>query len=934
MKQAFYCLVVISVCFPLIANSQNRNLATITGKLVNRSTKNAISAVNVAIPVLSMSATSNGDGIFTLKAIPYGSYRIIMSSGNIKSDTITVMINKKLVDLKAISLATDSSKNEDNSDIPSVMIEDFNQNNDNEQSGQNAEGLFAANNDLFLFAAASTFIRYHYRPRGFNSMELQMNGIDIIDLEKGFVSWSQLGGLNDVLHNRTVNYGLKPSAYSYGSIQGSIYLDATAADQRKGTTLTYSASNRLYRNRIMLTHNNGLLQNGWAYSASASKSWANEGYTPGTFYDGYSFYGAVSKVINKSQFNLTAIGSNFTRGKSSYATDEAYDLANDRQYNPNWGYQQGRKRNAKVADIFLPKIIANYTYRPSERTRWNTALGYETGWNNSSTLDFYNANSPYPDYYRNLPSYYETMNPPKSNVGAALRGEISGHPEQLQINWDDLYNANYINNETIKNVDGISGNNVTGRRSLYVISNYVDKVNKVSFNTNIEHAVNARLTLFGGLKFASQTDEYYKQLMDLMGGDFYVNYNQFATQQSVSNPYYSQNDLKHPNRLIKLGDKYGYHYKENISTGNAWGQATVTYNKLDLFAALSSGITTFGREGFMQNGLFPNNSFGTSPSLSFLTYKVKGGFTYKLDLHNILFVNADYSVEPPKVANTYISVSTRDYIVDNPKSLNIKSLELGYLMTSPSFNAHITGYATDITDATTIMRFFNDDPTIQSFVNYVMNDVSVRSIGTEISGIYKLSPTLSIAAIAAIGQTFYTNSPIVTIFQDNDPTMTSSAHKVYIKNYYTGVGPQSIYSMNVKYSPRNYWHAAINFNYSDRNYISINPDRHTPQAAALVTAGSDQWHNILDQEKLPGAFTVDLHAGKSLDIRKIYKKLDHKTIVKFNLGIVNLLNNKNIKSGGYEQLRYDFTNRNPNKFPNKYEYAFGFNFYLNLSLNF
>jgi hypothetical protein len=43
-----------------------------------------------------------------------------------------------------------------------------------------------------------------------------------------------------------------------------------------------------------------------------------------------------------------------------------------------------------------------------------------------------------------------------------------------------------------------------------------------------------------------------------------------------------------------------------------------------------------------------------------------------------------------------------------------------------------------------------------------------------------------------------------------------------------------------------------------------------------------------------------------------------------NVGLTNVLNKKDIVTGGFEQFRYDFENRDPETFPNRYFYAYGF----------
>ena len=51
-----------------------------------------------------------------------------------------------------------------------------------------------------------------------------------------------------------------------------------------------------------------------------------------------------------------------------------------------------------------------------------------------------------------------------------------------------------------------------------------------------------------------------------------------------------------------------------------------------------------------------------------------------------------------------------------------------------------------------------------------------------------------------------------------------------------------------------------------------------------------------------------------------------------NLGVSNVLNNQDLVTGGFEQLRYDFADKNVNKFPTRYTYAFGTTFFANIVL--
>ncbi len=937
MPKRLLILLLSIFCTVSLHAQDAKKSGIIKGKLINAVTKTPFNDVRVTLPQLNTFSSSEGQGNFVLNEVPYGNTMVVVGGGAAKRDTLNVKVDKDVIDLGEIMVTpNDRAAGDESSEIPTIAVEE-NNNQDDENasaSSESSSGFYSANHDPFLRIAAITFGSYRFKPRGYDNADVQINGVPMQDLETGFSSVGQVGGLNDVLRDRSITYGLKPSEFTFGTTKGSTQINATAADQRKGTNVSYYSGNRTFRNRIMATYNTGVMKNGWAMSVSGSRRWAQEGYVPGTFYDGYSYYAAVSKLTKKSQFNLTAFGAPTKRGKSGSEQQEAFDLGGSHYYNSDWGYQEGKKRNSRVSDANQPVIIANYTYKPSDKMRWNTAFGYEFGKYKNSSIDFFNGYNPSPVYYRNLPGFYLTGLTPNPTEAAAVKANLLANPDLLQIDWARLYSANSLNDATVLNANGITGNTVTGKQSIYAMSNAVDDMKKLVFNSNIEQTLNEHITVYGGLQVISQKDEYYKQLTDLLGGDFFLNQNQFAVQTAVSNPNYNQNNLNLPNQLVKVGDKYGYNYILRSMHSNAWGQGVFIYHKFDFFAAAELGMVSFSREGLVKNGLFPDNSFGKSATNNFSTYKVKGGMNYKLDRKNVFYLNASYMTDAPRVDYTYISDKSRDIVVNNPTTVKTQTAELGFMHKSTRINLRASAYVNDVKDNTLIKRFFNDDPAFNTFINYVMQGVNTRSTGVEFCASVKLTRELSVTGLAAVGQAFYTDRPTVSVYQDNDPSKAAVSREVYIKNYYLGVGPQSIYCLDFSYRPRNYWHANLNLNYMDRNYVEVNPDRRTQQAADKVLINSPEWNKIYGQEVLPAAFTADINVGKSFDISSMYKKLHHKTLAIFNLGVVNVLNNTNIKVTGYEQLRYDYANHNADKFPNKYAYAYGINYYATLTFRF
>jgi len=462
----------------------------------------------------------------------------------------------------------------------------------------------------------------------------------------------------------------------------------------------------------------------------------------------------------------------------------------------------------------------------------------------------------------------------------------------------------------------------------------VEAVRRYMAHLRAERVLSSYLSLSAGAGFTVQRTEHYRELQDLLGGDFYLNLNQFADQQHVPEAGFRQFDLNVPDRLIGAGDKYNYHYFSRLNRGSGWVQAMFTGNRVDLFVAVNGTVQSFGREGLFRNGLFPESSFGESPLQRFSTYAVKAGSTFKIDGRNYLFLNGLNGTGAPLMDHTFVSVRTRNQVVERPRVQRIHSAEGGYLMRAPKYNARFVAYVTDITGATEIRRFYNDDPEFRTFVNYVMRNLEMRFLGTEIALEARVHSSISLTGVIALGQAFYRADPEVLVYRDNDTVSRPRPRQVYIRNYYLSAGPQSAYSLGVNYRSPKYWYAGLNLNYFDRNYVSINPDRRTEEAAGLTGRDSAGFDAIFYQERLPSFFTLDIHLGKSWLLSRIFHALPGNTYLYLNAGVSNLLNRTDIRTGGFEQLRFDFREHDPGMFPSKYFYSYGANYFLNLSLKF
>lgn len=918
--------ILLLFLFSLYAFGMSAQNASVRGRVLDAETSSPVGGVSVILEGTDKSTISDEDGRFELLNIAPGDYVLRLQTDDYALVSMDISPQSGTLNLGVIDLAPQTEAGQINPEdfIPTITLSDDDL--EQESNNQNISGILSASQDVFVSAAAFTFGPMRFRIRGYDAENTMvfLNGMPFNELESGRVFWSIWGGLNDVTRNRDTDVGMAPMGYTIGGIGGGTAIDTRASTQRTQKRFSYSMSNRSYRQRLMATYSTGWLEGDWAISLSGSRRWAEEGYVAGTFYDAWSYFASVDKKFNEQHMlNLTAFGAPVKRGRSTSTVQEMYDLAGTNYYNPFWGYQNGKKRNARVVDAHQPVIMLRHDWNISESALLTTTAGVQLGYYGSGAIDWFDAPDPRPDFYRYLPSFLQSENSEAAEIQAATLANSEG---ARQLNWDDFYYVNRNSQLSEKYSNLIEGQNYSGNWSQYILENRHYDSHKFNFNSNYQHVMSDQFTLSGGLLYQMQTVKNYKVVEDLLGGDFYVNIDRFAVRDSIGNPDAQQNNLDNPSEILGEGDTFGYNYDSNIRRGEIWAQGAWSLRSVDFSLSGQLSQTTFWRTGYYRNGRFPDNSLGDSEKQNFTNFGLKGGVTYKLSGRHYLYANGMYKTRAPFFRNAYVSPRTRDQVVPNLKSETIYSGEAGYYLRSPGLKGRATVYYTQFRDQVRIIRFYNDFD--RAFGNLIMSGVDRLHVGTELALEAKLSAEFSVSAVAALGRYTYNSRASGALYQDNGDDIVGQAPEftIYNKNFYVPGMPQSAYTLGLNYNSPNYWFAKLSFNYFDDIWIDYSPIRRTTDAVAGVDPESELYREIIEQERADPGFTVDFFGGKSFKFGDYYLYL--------NLGVNNLLNNQSIITGGFEQLRFDVRERNVDAYPPRYFYSYGTNFFANVSLRF
>jgi hypothetical protein len=910
-------LIVLFLCTFRITNSQN----TVKGIVVDNNSKNPLKNVLIRVKNTNVTTNTTINGVFTIRDLANGNYILEFIFNGFESQNFPITLSENTVDLGTISLFEDITEEQD---LSIITITDDQLNTD-ASAADNISGLLQASKDIFLRTAAFEFSSSFFRIKGLDSGngKVLINGIEMNKIYDGRAQWSNWGGLNDVLRNQEFSNGLAPSSFTFGGILGATNMNTRASQQRPGTRISYSSSNRSYEHRLMATHTTGISKTGWVMTFSGSRRAGNEGFNEGTSYNSYSFFASIEKKINENHsVNFTGIFTPNRRGKSSPNTQEVFDLKGI-EYNEYWGHLNGKKRNSRIKEVVEPILMLSHYWEVSKKTRFQTNVSYQFGKIGNSRLDFNGGSNPSPSYYQILPSYFLRNN---DLVGAYTSQE--NFVNNGQLDWTRIFDANTTNASV-------------GLNNAYVL--YEDRNNdkqltvNTIYNTNLDN----NISINGKLEYKQLHSQNFAEVIDLLGGIGYLDINNFADTARQM-----QNDIANPDRVVGVGDKFRYNFNLNSAFMNAFVQAQFKYNKVDFFAAVTLSKITNQREGLYQNGRFENTSLGLSKKLSFTNYGMKVGGTYKINGRNLIDANVGYLTQAPTLRNSFSNARENNNTVNNLDSENVFSLDASYIRRSPIITARLTGYYISMKEATEISFYFADgvggDNT--AFVQEILSGIEKNQVGLELGVEVQVTATIKLKGAAAVGSFTYANNPDLYLTSDVindgifDENGRSGKYTSNLKNYKIAAGPQQAYSAGFEYRDPNYWWVGATTNFFSNTFVDIAPLTRSSNfysdadGLTFPDYDIDVARELLRQEKFNNYKVVNLVGGKSWKVRRNYISV---------FATVNNLLNTAYKSGGFEQgrnanyneLRKDKALDKP-VFGNKYWYGRGTTYFLNASISF
>ena len=754
--------------------------------------------------------------------------------------------------------------------------------------------LISSNRNVYASEVGYRFSPARFKYRAFNSKynDIYINGNPVNDVERGEFRYSFVGGLNNQTRSQESALPFEDNRFAMTGMAGSNNYNFRPSSFATGQRVSLAGANRNYTARAMYTYNSGVTEKGWAFTGSLTYRWANmeTANIEGTFYNALSYFLGVEKLFGDHSLSLVTWGNPTERGAQAASTDEMYWIANNRYYNPNWGYQNGKKRNSRIINDFAPAALLTWDWKVDEDTKLVTSLLGKYSMYSSTRLQYNNSTNPAPDYYSTLPSYFYDVWAPyegdRSDAAfsnwATAYDYLKASKANRQINWDRLYYANKMAS-------------AQGADAMYYQQAYHDDQLAFSLSSTLQKQLKKNQFLSAGINLSTNKGMHYQTMEDLLGATSFRNLNPFAIGTYAENSDEVRYDMNQPaDTQIKEGDRFGYDYNIFVNKANAWATWSIDANQSHVFFSGRIGGTTMQRDGKMRNGLAPNNSFGKSETAKFLDGGAKFGIQHQIARGNMVTAGVGYELKAPQARNAFSAPQVNNDFTTNLKNEKVFSAEVGYQLTTSWLKANLNTFFSRLHDVSEYSMAYSD---VQNSFSYIsLTGISKEYVGAELGLNVKVSSDFNIKALATISDAKYTNNSKVRYMLSENGKYKDDV--CLNKDMREGGTPLTATSIDLSYHAGG-WFIDLIGNYYDRIYLYYSPiTRYYGDFTEDGDGNKIIPEEDLKQAKGKGGFMLDASIGKSF-------RLSHGRTMSINLMLTNILNNTKIVTGGMEQNRRD-----------------------------
>ncbi len=716
------------------------------------------------------------------------------------------------------------------------------------------------------------------------------------------VSWRHAAALRLAGAGEERRAGLKPAP-------GVIGLTGGVADWRfpdsppPAHCVTVGLTDRNYR-AVARIVSGGTLGRGWSYAAALDARTGRDLHIEGVFTHALTATLSAARRLGDGALRLTAAVPLSMRGLRSSATAEAFALTGDELYNPGWGFQNGRVRNARIRREVLPLVLAAFEYPVAPSTRMELSAAAECGTSRLSGLAWFDARTPLPDNYRCMPSYDGS-----AETEAVWR---AADPRYVQIDWNELY----------------ARNRLAGGEAVYALEERAERRTHLRMRGLLTTAAGSRVTLRCGLHAAVERSRFYKVARDLLGADYLVDRDYYLVDDdSFGNRL--QNDLRRPDRRVYRGDRFGYDYA--LVHEAAGAELQIEYRADRFRFDLGGKITQrrLFRRGYCEKELYPGAaSFGRSPELRFTTYTCKAAAGCAFSPRSYLEAVVLTAALAPGAGDLFLQPQYNNRTVTDPALRRIHAVECSFNHTGRRVVLQATGFASLSSDGMRVRRYYDDLAGV--YANSVASEIRMRAVGAEVAVEVRLTPAWRIDGAVTAGRYDYAGDPLVRVYADADNAVIDAGSRSAMGGCRPGGAPQLAAAAGASWYGRRGWGLRMSVACVGGRYVEPSLLRRTPRVVRLAAVSPERFEAFAGQERLADGWTADLSLFRSFTWNA--GRLTAALMVR------NLLNDRRTYYDGYESLRVRRTRSGDtyvySPFDSRYTHVYPRSLYLSVSWKF
>ena len=463
-----------------------------------------------------------------------------------------------------------------------------------------------------------------------------INGIPMNDMENGNLYFSNWSVLADVASVVQVQRGAGSVNLATPSLGGVVNFMSMPASSEPSVVVKQEAGQHSY-SKTAVTINTGLMMDGkLAMVMSASKRTADRLFAVGTYTDAWSYYFNTSYSFDAdNRLEFVALGSPQIHGQSFWnnrVSNYSHELARDlgvaeEDLRTEYGMDYNPRADVLDTPFTGKKAVASW-------------LPFD-GWNNKTT-DMYSSTliNERENYFHKPIVQLNSYNKLNDTMTLASSlyysgGEGGGSGSAGSIRWkSDGSGRDY--DETIRR-NRLDFEDGYGYQSRGILRGSRNNQSTIGVVSKLDMEVSDAVSMTFGIDIRTATVEHYREVYNLLGGDFYYN---------SSNPNWNDDQKRRT-----LGDKVFYDYTNTVDWMGGYVQANydngMGTNGFAMFGATTASYTN------QDHFTLDNNKIEADAEMG---YQMKVGGSRALNDTWQLFGNVSYSAMTPsldKLINDY-----------------------------------------------------------------------------------------------------------------------------------------------------------------------------------------------------------------------------------------------------------------------------------------